>query len=493
MSTERSEYGATAVLVAGSLLLIMGVAAISIDWSSATNQRRQDQTAADLGSIAAVQFASGSTKANAVATGAQAAMDIVEQTLSLGSLDWSSCDPNPITGVGAISYNSCISYTNNLRKARVIIPPIDVAAPFGSVLGLGSISTSAESTAGAETNIGGNVLPFGLPGGSAGDAEICLRTVNSANGTGPCTENQDGNFGTLDISQFGDEAFGTKKECTGFAQDRLEVNMALGADHPLGIHSDFAAGAPPGDIVDTDRCTSNNNFLARPNIVAGETGQGSALYPGMVGGTNKAQLLLNPPVPGRLARGPASSRLSVDSSSPTINNEGLWTFIRSDSSTANLPASCQGSITSHADMVTCIVDWRAAPGTYDSLFAEQDDASSPYIGEAVRFAAVPVLGGPTQEWDSGKKEYKISDIVPIYVSGTYWDCNANGCTITHYPGESSGAACGDWDVVTCGVGSNGKGKLTALTGYILDKGMLPSSLSNSWPDTKTGIAINLVS
>ena len=490
---HRNERGATAVLVAGSLFLLMGVAAVSIDWGSATNQQRQDQTAADLGSIAAVQFATGTTKVAAINAGALAAMQVVEATIGLGTLDWTSCTPNPLTSNPALSpvNNSCISFTDNLRKARVIVPPVDVNAPFGNVIGLGTITTTAASVAGAESAIGGKVLPFGLPGASAGGTEICLRTVNNANGTGPCTNNQQGNFGTLDVTLFGDADFGTKKTCTGQTQNLLAVNMALGGDHPLGIHRDFDPDAPPGDIEDGATCNSNNSFLARPNIIEGQTGQGSALYPGMIEGSNSSQMLVNPPVPGRLVRG--SNKLLVDSSSPQIDNTGLWNFIRSDKGdldNVNLPPSCRASINSHAQMATCITDWRGGSG-FHYLFQERA-GSSPYIGDATRFAAVPELGGPSQQWGNGTQAYKISNIVPIYIEGTYWDCNNNGCQIAHFPGEIDTSSCSGWSETTCGVGSNGKEKLTALTGFILDKGMLPPSLSNSWPDTDTGIAIDLV-
>ena len=52
LSAGHPERGATAILVALSLFLLLGFAAIAIDLSVGFNERRQDQTAADIGVMA---------------------------------------------------------------------------------------------------------------------------------------------------------------------------------------------------------------------------------------------------------------------------------------------------------------------------------------------------------------------------------------------------------------------------------------------------------
>ncbi|MDH4118667.1 MAG: pilus assembly protein TadG-related protein, partial [Acidimicrobiia bacterium] len=49
----RSERGASAILVAGSLIMLMGVAAIAVDAGAGFNLRRESQNSADLAALAA--------------------------------------------------------------------------------------------------------------------------------------------------------------------------------------------------------------------------------------------------------------------------------------------------------------------------------------------------------------------------------------------------------------------------------------------------------
>ena len=51
------ERGASAVLVAASMLMLIGFAAIAVDGGIVFDDRRQQQSAADVGSLAALQFA----------------------------------------------------------------------------------------------------------------------------------------------------------------------------------------------------------------------------------------------------------------------------------------------------------------------------------------------------------------------------------------------------------------------------------------------------
>ena len=57
LSPIDRERGATAILVALSLVLLLGFAALAVDGGAAFDDRRQQQSAADTGSLAAVQFA----------------------------------------------------------------------------------------------------------------------------------------------------------------------------------------------------------------------------------------------------------------------------------------------------------------------------------------------------------------------------------------------------------------------------------------------------
>jgi Flp pilus assembly protein TadG len=58
------EKGATALLVASSLIMLIGFAAVAVDLSAGFNERRQGQTAADLGALAgAVEYVTSTRRA----------------------------------------------------------------------------------------------------------------------------------------------------------------------------------------------------------------------------------------------------------------------------------------------------------------------------------------------------------------------------------------------------------------------------------------------
>jgi hypothetical protein len=475
LATPSRERGTVAILVAASLLALMGFAALAVDLGAGWNERRQDQSASDVASMVAVQFARGSSNiATAANNGANEAIAVANASLDrpFTPADWAACvDPDrpaKYTRVSGIS--PCVSFTANLQEARVRTPIAEVATNFGRVLGATSIDTDAAAEAKADLGQTGRVLPFGLPGGSAGDTEICLRTTSQTPESGPCSRNQQGNFGTLDFSLYGNSTIGTQQTCgNAQAQNKLAANMAVGVDHPLGT-------LDGQNRHDHDYCPI---FLAEPNRVPGETGQGSTLYPGMVGGVSA---LVNPNAPGRLARG--TNRITVESGSPSIDNTPLWTFI---DTSATRPASCIG-VATNEEMDTCLTDWRS--GSYsDPLFTEA-------IGSAVRFGAVPLLQEPV--WANGTLPggYGIVDIVPVYIQTTLWGCNANSCTITHTPGaQLPGAAadCVGWSTTSCGLGRNvnGANRLSALTAFLLDIDMFPESIRLDFPNAPGKLDIAL--
>jgi hypothetical protein len=469
------ERGATAVLVAASLLALMGFAALAVDLGAGWNERRQDQSASDVASMVAVQFARGSSNiATAANNGANEAIAVANASLDtpFTPADWAACvDPDrPAKYTRVSGVSPCISFSANLQEARVRTPIAEVATSFGRVLGAASIDTDAAAEAKADLGQTGRVLPFGLPGGSAGDTEICLRTTPQTPQSGPCSRNEQGNFGTLDFSLYGNATIGTQQTCgNAQAQSKLTTNMAVGVDHPLGT-------LDGQNRHDHDYCPI---FLAEPNRVPGQTGQGSALWPGMVGGTSA---LVSPAAPGRLARG--TNRITAESGSPQIDNTPLWAYI---DTSATRPPSC-GAVTTNEGMATCIADWRS--GSYsDPLFTTA-------ISNAVRFGAVPLLD--RAEWANGTLPggYGIVDILPVYIQATLWGCNANSCTITHVPGASmpaAGANCVGWSTTSCGLGRNvgGNSRLSAVTAFLLDIDMFPESIRVDFPNAPGNLDIAL--
>ena len=171
------------VLVAFSLVLLMGMAAIAVDSGIVFNDRRQQQSAADVGALAAVQFAkttliSGNATCNsevdedfAACRGAEEAMDVVDGTLPgrYSAADWLACVdatmPAEFTQISFIS--PCINYTGNLQKVRVVLPGTDVDTAFAAVIGFDTVKVGAFAEAGLDLNVSADVLPFAI-GPSAG-------------------------------------------------------------------------------------------------------------------------------------------------------------------------------------------------------------------------------------------------------------------------------------------------------------------------------------
>jgi len=490
---DQSERGAAAVLVAASLLLLMGISAVAVDVSASYNQRRQNQGAADLAVIAAMQFTDGNSASAAVAAGTAEAKEVVEASLGF-TPDWATCTDGDMLALTDGS-TDCISFSANLRTARVVIPDVAVDTTFAAVLGAFQIQTTAFAEAGFEWSLLGKVLPFGLPSGAASDSHICLRTTSHAGDSEPCDQNESGNFGTLDISLFGGQH--TNQTCgNAQAQNKLKVNMALGVDHNFSLYNGT-------EYKDVTACNDGGFHFMEPNTLPGQTGVGSSLYDGMVGGVSNAQLLVSGYASGRLAQG--GNTVPVDTSAPQIDDTPLWDFLISETarnaavSSSNLAGECGGVIDELQKMLDCIDAWSAG-----DIVIFNETGSGSYIGDAIRFAAVPVLN--TQNWGNGTKDYHISDIKPIYVEATYWKCTGGGggkgkgkggggggssCDIAHFPGEVSTGSCSGWGTTSCGLGSNTNGKLEAVTAVVLKLDMLPESITATWPTTGNEYAYNL--
>ncbi|HEX2154814.1 MAG TPA: Tad domain-containing protein, partial [Acidimicrobiia bacterium] len=396
---NRNDRGAVAVLVAASLVMLMGFAALAVDIGAAFSERRQDQSAADMASMTALQFARGSSNpATAANNGAAQALAVANASLdNPAAADWATCvDPTPLTIVS--STYPCVSFTANLQRSRVLIPTIEVETTFGRVLGVTSIATSAFAEAQADLGQEGRVLPFGLPSGAAGDTEVCLR--DGPNAPPPCDGPDSGNFGTLDFSLYGNGTTGTQQTCgNAQAQNKLRANMVAGVDHPVGTIS-----SDPGVREDGDYCPI---FNSRPNHVDGQTGGGSALYDGMVAGSST---LLDRFYPGRIARGP--NTIPVENGSPGLDDTGLWTYL---DGVGAQPTSCN-TANDTPTMATCLSEWRL--GSFDNPLFSLD------IENAVRLGAAPQIDAET--WGTGTQTYGIVALVPVYLEGSFWGCTGGG-------------------------------------------------------------------
>ncbi len=451
--SQRTERGAAAVIVAGSLILLMGVAAVALDGGQAFSERRQAQTGVDFAALAALQAATscnsglpGCSLGEAANRGAAEARDVVAENLPGRTLNWGACaDPNHLAVVA--SSTPCVSFSSNFDQARVVLPTDEVDTAFAGAIGTNSIDVSAFAEAGQASQASSTVVPFAYSGGT----HTCLFSNQAPQSVAPCDGPVGGNFGFLDIRLYGNTDVPTSTSCSGSAQTRLESNVIVGTDHILGTWS--AGGLVTNDV------SACPNRSETPNEIEGQAGSGL-----QIAATR-----------GLVTAG-ATSRLRCDSGSCrnvsglSLDNRPLWNYL-----VGSVSGACAG-VNSRATMISCLDSWNPSDGV---LFTSA-------LADNRRFVAVPDLNNPL---GNGAGMYRIVDFVPVFLETVYSDCNANRCNIVHSPGESShtstcpnpltaattscGPANGNW---------NGK-RVEGLTALALERGMLPGSILEFFPAT----------
>lgn len=504
---HRSDRGATAVLVAVSMLVLMGFVAVAIDSGLLFNDRRQQQSAADGGALAAVQYArtsftstyctanTGSDEAYAVCRGAQEAIAVVNGTLpgrydgvpSNTLADWSVCtDPNRPARFTRISVQTpCISFTHNFQEARVVLPGTDVATPFGGVIGIESARVGAYAHALLDSEQSADILPFAIGPTGAGSSQACLFAQDTANlSIDPCVGNASGNFGKLDLSIYGNGLLGTVQNCGNSApQSKMAINLAIGADHILEETSESA-----GVVDEVANCPITSNPVDQVPVQTGNAAQGisNGLFYGI-------------PVPNFEGRimckdGDGNEQPDKDSGGQcesgvwgpfpeALDNNPLWDYINPANQLSG--GACHGSINNRAEMNACITAWKAVPSPSASLFTDD-------LRFAPRFAAVPILASDPS---GGSGSYLIVSFDPVYLETIYMSCNANTCATVHSPGETGGGNCPSPITPTtsrCGVPGNGNpNAIEALTAHMLDLDMLPDSIAENFPGVQGTVVYNL--
>ena len=341
----RSEKGASAVLIAFAMVVLLGFAALAIDAAGVGfNERRQDQSAADVGSLAAVQFAKPVTMGHAECVGltglslsrcngAVEARTVANATLDNPSLaDWANaalCGTPPAGYTTASTVSSCIAFNSNNSRAWVRIPTISNDTWLGGAIGIDTIAASAESIAGSSLVDPGSVLPFLLPGNATGTNYNCLKAGSNPN-FGPCEDLPAiGNFGSADFFMYGNPSLGYSTSCSGDTNGRLATNIARGVDHPLSTH-------PTGSGAGIEEAASCPDFNAEPNRTQAQPGNGAALEQGMLyGGTAYS----TNPYPGRIqdTGGYTVRNSGGPKAAAVVDNIPLWSYLSTSPSLNGTP------------------------------------------------------------------------------------------------------------------------------------------------------------
>lgn len=511
MRTRRAQRDDGLVIVYTALLLVllMIFAALAIDLGAVYSERRQDQNAADTGSLAGAQSLSATS-----ATLASDVKGVVHTTLgtTLTSAEWNSCggmtDPDPVDI--PIPGSNCITTNGARTQVQVRVPTREVNSIFGRAAGVNSFSHDAFAIAGIKSAGFGNVLPFGMPASAGGgDGYACIKSGSGGTSVEPCGGSSSGNYGYVDFGQYGNTEVGTTTECgNGGQRDRAANNMAVGVDHDLSVYG----GTPNGftEVIDTVACAANPQ-PSRPNAMYTLTGNTvvSSLSPGIAFGTG-----FSDGGPGRLARtSPLLTWGSTKNVAGTqLDNNPLWEFLPdSFPAGASVPASCAksgftsvlgGSLSGLPGNVQALLGpktqrermllmiqrcfahyngqaWNAngaiagagepttcpASGCTDPVFSRNSStADSPDLFDiqyTARFGYVPQL---TTDFPNGNATVRIAGFRAIFLQRLLGDCSANSCDTDFEPGFSTNQS---------GVPDDAE----AITAFVFPRTMLPNGLA----------------
>jgi Flp pilus assembly protein TadG len=465
------QRGASAILIAATLLVLMGFAAIAIDGGLGMSERRQAQTAADFASLAALQFANdcpgNCTTAAAANAGASEAIAVVAENLDNPPTGWATCaDPaRPAAYTVVSGLSPCVSFTNNFDQARVVLPRVNVDTTFARAIGFANFGVSATAEATQEISATSEVIPFT----ASGPGLACLFNNQLPQNTPPCSGPSTGNFGYLDIALYGNDQLGTPSTCsTGQAAARVAVNTALGTDHSLWEYG-TGSGQSNAIVDDHDACPIRSAPVTQLRTQTGTQSIATSLGEGLLTG-------ISSPVsaPGRMTcLGGGNPCANVRGFS--VDDTPIWDFL-TDPQCGGVfsDIDANGVVNTRDEMTSCINTW-----TGGQLF---DDT----IADHPRFGAVPVLNSnqpPATRVNAGV----ITGFLPVFFETIYMDCNALLCDTVFSPGEagSGNAACPNPltpAVLKCGLtDTSGPDRVEAVTAFVIRVDMLSAEIQEFFP------------
>ena len=461
---RRDEEGTTIILVALSLVVLMGFAAIAVDGAAAWALKRQDQSGADTGAIAGALFTAGRSKATAMQDAQDEIIRITYATMtpdmpfSDWETEWGTCtDPGKPAEYTETLGSDCISFTDNLDQVRVTTPIVPWYTTFGRVIGFDRIDTRAVAEVNTDLVAPGGVLPFGMPGSAAGADQICLKSGSNPNGEPPCDGPTTGNFGFLNFTQFGNPDLGTAQDCNPDVGTLIQA-ISTGIDHGLGTTPD------PFAVPHEDRVACNDgNSNSQPYQVFTNTGN---IAGSLDAGFADAGF-------GKLTK----SGNTIDIASRMLDNTPLWDFLTDDGSSNDGESFCDavvGPITDHDEMEACLAAYKTTTFPYFG-WDEPPVLFSEDIINAARWGWVPLFHGT--DLGAGTTALTIKEFRAVYIQTIFMDCTALTCNVIWDPGEP--------DTEPDDAKPN-KG-IEAATALQLPESSLPTAARLSMPGTDTQV------
>lgn len=509
---QGQERGASAILVAASLILMMGMAAMAVDFGAGVNDRRQNQTASDTGAVAgALSLFEGTELVNQTLGRARSNLrsqysDTEWQTL------WQGCtDPDrPVDFVPVAEPASwgggtldCIS--RNSSYLRVTLPTQIYDTAFGNVVGLRELRTSATTVVTILPGAGTGILPFAVHGG-VGTGEVCL---DSGTGTSqpPCDGSESGSFGNIAPPLFGNPFLGTPQDCKNqtSSNNRVPESIAMGVDHLIWKYDPAhwtASGWNTSDSTSNsvvranqhtyvDECTETTGATALPvdgvgnpiNTVWVDTGNSTkadvteGLVSDQVWYDGGKSLLWR--VPPSEPSWPTDNVLSA-SETWVLDDKPLWQFVLSAAQQSiAAPGTCDpAGITNTADMLVCLDDYQAAV----------DGGGSPGVIFSDDLLLSPRFGVAPQLWHdnlgSGLSLRPVEAFRPVFINRILFK-GSGSALVEWYPDGVHQDIC-QLKKTDCNPLS-----VDQVTAFVLPKGSVSSVVDDFYPGDPNDLTVSI--
>ncbi|MEN8114204.1 MAG: pilus assembly protein TadG-related protein [Actinomycetota bacterium] len=459
------ETGAILPLVALLIVALMIFAAFAVDLGAAWAERRQLQSAADAGAMAAVL-----PPPEVGDTMVSVAMDYVDRNVGT-PVDRFGCggwDPAS-TGVPGTfvladpDESNCVwvsrSTSEPLMHVAVKVPTQNVPTSFATVIGIDSVPVDAFAVSEVDYSGLSRFLPFALKPDPT--AKECLGSPPGGISRDPCAGSTTGNFGYLTSEFHGTGGFGVGNTCPpGEPSGKVVtvLNMIHGTDHPLSIDIKWPSDAAGADADLPDDCTKDKEppgYIPDSAMFCTECAH-DTLHAGLV--EHSDSRLRTTGAGTRTITGDKGDNLVLD-------NVGLWDYVT---------GGCDFGGLSGPDLTARMQSCLATGGVTFS------DA----LWESPRFGVVPEF------WDTfslgSSTPRAIKRFRGVYINESWFNCSASpdDCLLftdsegeeqpVFAPGEGTEEECKE-------LGASGKcgdSQIRGIAAFVLPAGSVPDHVIN---------------
>jgi hypothetical protein len=430
MIDRSDQRGASAVLIAASLLMIMGVAAIAIDYSAALSDRRQDVSAADTSALAGALELGLMGAANPLQGVVDEAKSVADANTSdpITQADWNACTDDEALAVlstdpslGVTDGSPCISFSADFTDIRVQLPTQLTETSFGRVLGVDEIPTAAAAEARLIRTLGSSgSFPTGALAGTDAGEEFCVKASTPAPASN-CDSFSSGNFADFNPYFYTDIPGPANPTCSsGSNPNELAWVIANGIDHTLARTDSIR---PAGTRLNGDDCPGTPGPSYPYQVDTGAGYSNLDITNGLISGSSS----YSGGYAGRLDRGPYQDA-AADIFGKTIDNRPLWDFIDDGIPAGSLYGDCVTvrAYPRHPGWTTA-AEWNNAKALMASCLENESGVlfDSGLLTSA-RFTTIPLFH---QASTIGNNSccYDIAATLPIFIE-SIWTSDSLTCT-----------------------------------------------------------------